>query len=117
RFVPFAKLFEGIKPTPDDVFVDVGSGKGKALYYAARHGFTKCIGIEVSPRLVQVAASNLRRLGLTADIELLLRDARELSAAEVAAGTVFYLYLPFFEETLRRFLAIVADSQALRPRP
>ena len=117
RFVPFAKLFEGIKPTPDDVFVDVGSGKGKALYYAARHGFTKCIGIEVSPRLVQVAASNLRRLGLTADIELLLRDARELSAAEVAAGTVFYLYHPFFEETLRRFLAIVADSQALRPRP
>lgn len=112
----FFGLFEWLKPGPDDVFVDVGSGKGKTLYYAAQLGFRKCVGIEVAPPLVRLAERNLRRLALTTDVELLLRDAGEVSAAELAAGTVFYLYHPFYEETLTKFLAALVDSQAIRPR-
>ncbi len=113
----FMTLLEPISPAPDDVFVDVGSGKGKMLYYAAQRGFQQCIGIELSSALVPLAERNLRRLGLGANVTLLQRDASQLSPAEIAAGTVFYLYNPFFEEVLNKFLETVANSQALHRRP
>ena len=113
----FLTLLEALRPTADDVFVDVGSGKGKMIYYAAQLGFEKCVGIELAASLLLLAERNLRRLGLTADVELLQRDASKIPAAELANGTVFYLYNPFFEETLSKFLAIVAESHALRRRP
>jgi len=113
----FRTLLETIRPTADDVFVDVGSGKGKMLYYAAQLGFERCIGIELSSALIPLAESNLRRLGLSASVELLQRDASRLSPADISAGTVFYLYNPFSEEILSKFLESVANAQALRRRP
>ncbi len=113
----FVTLLEATSPTVDDVFVDVGSGKGKMLYYAAQLGFEKCIGIELSSALVPLAERNLRRMALSASVELLQRDASKLSPADVSAGTVFYLYNPFSEEVLSKFLASVVSSQALRRRP
>jgi len=47
----------------DDVFVDLGSGKGRVVVEAARsYPFRRVIGVELSPELIGIAAENLRRL-------------------------------------------------------
>lgn len=112
----FATLLDAVPRAPTDVFVDVGAGKGKMLYYAAQLGFEKCIGIELSGTLVQLAEHNLRRLGLRASVELLQRDASKLSPVDISSGTVFYLYNPFSEEILTKFLESITKSRTLRKR-
>ena len=42
-------------------FVDVGSGKGRALLLAAGYPFREVIGVELSPELDRVARSNIAR--------------------------------------------------------
>lgn len=45
----------------DFVFIDYGSGKGKALMLAAAHPYRRIIGVEYSPLLHQQARLNLQR--------------------------------------------------------
>lgn len=46
---------------PDDVFLDLGAGKGRMLLIAARRPIRRAIGVEISPELADVARANLRR--------------------------------------------------------
>src|SRR5215204_4574968 len=41
--LPFRKLMERLKLPREGVFVDLGSGKGRALMLAAKYGFRKII--------------------------------------------------------------------------
>src|SRR5690242_13468196 len=45
----------------DFVFIDFGSGKGRALLMASEFPFRKVIGIEFSPELHAVAQNNIRQ--------------------------------------------------------
>ena len=40
-------------------FVDLGAGKGRTLFHAARHPFRQVVGVEFSPALHQEARSNV----------------------------------------------------------
>lgn len=53
-FFSFAALLEGADPQEGEVFVDLGSGTGKAVVAAALlygHKFRRCVGIELLPTL------------------------------------------------------------------
>src|SRR5262245_6350419 len=55
-----AEEFErGLRALParheDLTFVDLGSGKGKALFLAAAYPFRRIVGVELSPRLHRIA--------------------------------------------------------------
>jgi len=45
----------------DFVFVDLGSGKGRALLLASHYPFKRIIGVEFSPQLHAVAEKNIQR--------------------------------------------------------
>lgn len=93
---------------PDDLFVDVGSGVGRAL--AVVHLLTGAagIGLELQAGLAARAEDAARRLGL-ARVRTLPGDAEAL-LPQVAGATVFFFYCPFDRERLERFV------DALRPR-
>src|SRR5690242_3381287 len=40
-------------------FVDLGAGRGRALVFAAEHGFRTVVGVELDPALAEQARSNL----------------------------------------------------------
>src|SRR5437868_3778970 len=44
-------------------FIDIGSGKGRALVLAARHSFAQIIGVELSARLHRIAERNIATVG------------------------------------------------------
>src|SRR3712207_1940229 len=57
RWVP--RALRGRKVGPDDVFVDLGSGKGRVVLAAARFPFKRVIGVEIAESLNEVARANV----------------------------------------------------------
>lgn len=57
--VPLKELFSKLRFTPDKIFVDFGSGKGRVLLIAAQSGFNEVRGVEISPVLCDIATKNI----------------------------------------------------------
>jgi SAM-dependent methyltransferase len=103
---------------PDAVFLDAGSGKGRAVLVAAGFAFRRVIGVELVPALHERAADNLRRFRgrrRCAEIELVCGDATELPLPDDV--THIFLNNPFEQDLVDRFLDRVTESQQRRPRP
>jgi hypothetical protein len=98
--------------TPDDVFIDYGSGMGRIVYQAAaRYPFKRVIGLELSDHLNQIARSNLDRNSerlRCSNIQLITADAVEYEPPPDV--TVAFFYNPFngkiFETALNKLLAV-----------
>jgi SAM-dependent methyltransferase len=99
-------------------FVDLGSGKGRALLVASRFPFRRIVGIELSSQLGAVATDNIAKFSAAwqqcRDIEARTGDATTLDYP--AGPLVLYLYNPFVAPTLKRCLRNLALSLAEEPR-
>ena len=88
---------------PFDCFIDIGAGKGKACFYAAR--VLKCkklIGVEFSLSLVKAANKNRAIFG-DRNISFLNEDAAVYRLPE--SRCLIFLYNPFNDIILEKFLA------------
>lgn len=106
------------KDRGDWAFIDVGAGKGRIVIAAANLGFRCVIGIEFASELCAQANRYLADLGLadgSGRVRVDLADATEFTIP--TGPCVFYLYNPFREEVLRRFITHVLTSYAMEPRP
>jgi SAM-dependent methyltransferase len=88
-------------------FVDIGSGKGRALLLASDYPFREVIGVELSPELDRVARANVRRYaGATrggthrAPITSLHGDATEF--AWPAGPLILYMWNAFTRPVLEK---------------
>lgn len=97
---------------PGDVFIDLGSGKGRVVLAAARYPFRRVIGVEVSSAMNEVAARNVeaRRAKLTCqDIHLETADVATYRIPDDV--TVAYIYNAFgggvFQAVVDELLASV----------
>jgi predicted RNA methylase len=98
----------------DYTFIDLGSGKGRALVFATQYAFNRSIGVELSEHLHDIAVSNIQsfeaKRGQKSNIELTCCDVREF---EFPPGNlVFWMYNPFFGEVMLRFLSNLAEHCA-----
>src|SRR5436853_2105171 len=101
----------------EDVFLDFGSGMGRAVIMAAKYPFRKIYGVEIAPQLNKIASQNVRsalpRLKCR-DIELITANAREFVIPDEV--TVIYFFNPFSGEVLSDVLNNVRASLRRRPR-
>jgi hypothetical protein len=88
---------------PSDVFVDVGSGVGRASAFVYLSTGAGAIGIEVQRGLVAAARDLATRLGL-ARVSTIEGDAAEM-VRHVPVGSVFFLYCPFSGPRLAKVIA------------
>lgn len=86
-----------------DVFVDLGSGIGRALALVHLLTGAHAIGVEIQHRLAE-ASRDLARRFPALRVTTLEGDAEEL-VAQLDEGTVFFLYCPFAIARVRRTLA------------
>jgi SAM-dependent methyltransferase len=96
---------------PTDVFLDFGSGKGRVVYQAARYPFARVIGVEISPKLNDLARRNIERNRhklACRNIELVTIDAREFEIPDDV--TIVYLYHPFGGETFETVIGNIIES-------
>jgi len=116
----FAQVLAWLAPEPGDVFVDVGSGTGRAvLTAAALYSLGGALGIEIQPELHTCAESAHAKFDWSAAatskerVQFCLEDGLATGAAwPVAASLVFCTTTCFTDEMLASFTSLAAS---LRP--
>lgn len=111
-------VFENLEVGPEDVFVDLGCGKGRIVLAAAMHPFKRIVGVEIADELAAVARENVERNRerlRCQEIEIVTHDISDYSIPDDA--TVLYLYNPFKGEVFKKALANIVASLDRNPRP
>jgi SAM-dependent methyltransferase len=103
----FRKIFSTVKwKYQSSVFVDFGSGKGKALLMANEFGFSKLIGVEFAQKLVEQSQKNLNKFKVRA--EIIYEDASTFSIPDEA--NVFFFFNPFARPVMTKVLQNIVKS-------
>lgn len=98
----------------DDVVYDIGCGAGRLLFVAGLFGVARCVGLELSQHLSELAKSNVSSLRLPhPPTEIHHMDA---SMQNYSDGSVFLFCNPFGPKTLESVLDRIHQSLHVRPR-
>jgi SAM-dependent methyltransferase len=99
-------------------FIDLGSGKGRALLIASEYPFHAIVGAELSPRLHAIAVANIAAYRGPAqqcrNLRSIEADATEFSFP--AGPLVVYLWNPFEAPVFTSVLANLEAALARQPR-
>jgi SAM-dependent methyltransferase len=99
-------------------FVDMGSGKGRALLVASEFPFKKIVGIELSEQLHRIAEENVQRYKPSsqqcATFDLRCMDALDYEHRD--EPFVLFLFDPFGREILGKVVANLEASLKAEPR-
>jgi len=85
----------------ESTFIDIGCGKGGAIDVAANYPFTKLIGVEISPRLCELARNNLAVTDSMGRIQIVCSDATEYAYPD--GPLMIYLFNPFSVDWICQF--------------
>jgi SAM-dependent methyltransferase len=102
----------------DDVFLDLGSGKGRMVLLAARCHFRRVIGVEVAEPLTAVARRNVATCRLRprcGEIQLVTADVLDYKIPDDVS--VVYMFNPFRGAIFDAVVAELIASVDRRPRP
>ena len=104
---------------PETVFVDYGSGAGRAIVLASEFPFKEVIGVELLQTLDARARATVAAIQAAghrrAPIRLVCAD---VTAWELPLDPlVIYLYNPFGPRAMRRVMVAIEASLTSRPRP
>jgi SAM-dependent methyltransferase len=102
----------------DDVFLDLGSGRGRMVLLASRYRFRRVIGVEVAEPLTAVARRNVASCRLRphcGEIELVNADVLDYRIPDDV--TVVYMFNPFRGAIFDAVVAELIASVDRRPRP
>lgn len=103
---------------PSDVFLDLGAGKGRAVFVAAaNYTFKRVIGVELSAELSAVARANIAHAQeqfLSRDVEIVTSDVLNYDIPDDV--TVVFLYNPFRGQVFASVIQKLLESVDRRPR-
>jgi len=93
--------------------LDLGSGKGGALFTLSGFPFAEIVGVEISPELARIAEANLARLRLR-NVHFIRADAARFT--DLDRFTHVYMFNPFPGAIVKRVLENLAVSLERAPR-
>ena len=116
--VPFRAFFQSMKHVPNDMltgtFLDYGAGTGRAVVLAARYyDFRRVVGVEMSAELCRRAVRNVQ-YAHAGQAEIVCEDAATYQPP--SDTTVFFLFNPFFGETMKTVVSNLRRSLLDNPR-
>lgn len=111
------EIFQQLPPSPRNHFLDIGSGKGRALCVAAHHGFGQVTGIDFSKKLCDLASENLQKTKEktpSLQFKVINNDAFYY---EIPANTdCIFLFNPFDEIIMNAVVQNIRKSLHQHPR-
>jgi SAM-dependent methyltransferase len=103
----------------DFTFIDLGSGKGRALLVACEFSFKRIVGVEISRELSDIAKLNIARFssmtGHQRSIELRCIDATHYEFQN--EPSLVFLFNPFGKPTFDAVISGLEVSLRANPRP
>lgn len=85
-----ANMLDMAEVTPQDYVIDLGSGDGRTVIAAAKHG-ARALGIEYNPEMVALSKRNAAEAGLAADRATFIEA--DLFATDFSEATVLTMFL------------------------
>ncbi len=99
-------------------FVDLGSGKGRAILVASRFPFKKVIGVEYSEQLNVIARQNVSCFPnyemRCAEIDIVCADVADFPIPD--GPVVIYMFHPFGKAVMEKVVQNVSNSWEAEPR-
>lgn len=111
----YADIFAGLHAAeivPNDVFADLGSGLGRAVFAAVHCGVTRAIGVEYEAALHDAAMGNLRRTGL--DQSRIMFTQNDAARADLSGVTLLFLFHPFGAKILQSVIDRLRETPRAR---
>ena len=111
------------QPKAGERLVDLGSGDGRIVIEAAKRFGARGLGVDIDPRLVNLARENAKRAGVEALASFEVQDLFETDLRGVSVVTMYLLpevnlkLLPRFIDQLRPGARIVSHDYDLGPWP
>jgi hypothetical protein len=84
------KMLEMAKVTPADFVMDLGSGDGRTVITAAKHG-SRAVGIEYNPDMVELSKRNAAAAGVSDKATFMKADLFETDLSKAQVITMFLL--------------------------
>lgn len=112
----FNQAIANLPITPEKyTFVDLGCGKGRALFLAAQFPFPRLVGVELATDLCEIAWTNIAtNPDWASRISVLNEDATTFKYPE--GLLLVYFFHPFLAPVLRRVLANLERQLRRSPR-
>lgn len=107
------KVLKKLPITEKDAIIDIGCGKGKAMYMLRQFPFFRVDGLELSGYLCGIATENLKTLKLE-DSTVVNEDAACFQNYD--AYNYFYMFNSFPQATFQAMLDQILLSQKRNPR-
>lgn len=107
------RLRWAVSPGPEDSFIDLGCGTGRALFVFARSSVLTIRGIECDREAASQCRQNIFSRSFGKPIDLTFEDCARSSFTH---ETIFYLFNPFGPATLRAVLGNIEASLKVNPR-
>lgn len=117
QWLPVRRALKSLDPGPDDVFVDLGSGKGQALLIAGLLPYGRVIGIDLMDELTVDANANLARARprlKARDVEAVTADVLEWEVPDDLS--VVFMFSPFLGEVFDGAMQRIFESYDRNPR-
>ncbi len=114
------RIFKHMPVQPSDVFLDMGCGKGRALFAASFFPFHRIIGVELAEDLCKSAQDNINAFlgkseGRAKKIEVICADAAKFRVPQEV--TVLFMFDAFQGECFRSLVQNLKISLIEKPRP
>lgn len=91
--------------------VDVGCGKGRALWLFYKMGFQKIGGVEYDSNIAEIARRNMQHLNIS-EVSIFNKDAAYFD--EVDDYELVFLYNPFGQKLMEDFLHLCLNGHSLQ---
>jgi SAM-dependent methyltransferase len=117
HWLPVRRALKRLVPGPADVFVDLGSGKGKALLIAGRLPYRRVVGVEIDEELSQCSNRNINnaRYRLRArEVNAITANVLEWTIPDEAS--VIFMFNPFIGQTFHAAVDHIFESYDRKPR-
>jgi len=107
-------ILNRLKFGSDDVFVDLGCGKGRVVLSVAKKKLKKIIGLEAHKDIFNIARDNLEKIKVkNTPVEILNADVTTFDMKE---GTIFFMFNPFGMATQKCVIERIGNSLITNPR-
>jgi 16S rRNA A1518/A1519 N6-dimethyltransferase RsmA/KsgA/DIM1 with predicted DNA glycosylase/AP lyase activity len=89
----------------DDVFVDIGCGKGRVISWLIGHGYKNTIiGIELDEKVAGASGKVFRKFN---NVNIISGDVLKTLPSN---GTFFYMFNPFDEMVMKKFANLLIEN-------
>ena len=117
QWLPVWRALRRLDPGPQDVFVDLGSGKGRVLLIAGSLPYGRVIGVDLDEELDRCAKENIRKAaGRLRAKEVTSVTANVLEWPVPDDLSVVFMFNPFMGQTFCGAMQRILDSYDRKPR-